>query len=161
MSSLRRDRTTHFPAAELTNPTGQLDQVELSGEGPPLFIDHGFDVLELRLCDDEATPGFEIVSALDWPQVHSRYVITQPEILAEDVRRGWAAIGGVYPDFALVGPSSTPGFEFSPSCGMDPQFYLRRHETYLALTACRGTAVSARLNPVDRVLAADLYEEAT
>lgn len=157
MSNLDDERT-QIPTAELTNPTGRLTRVRLSGDGPPVFVDHTFEALEF-FFEDESTPALQIVSALDWRQLHSRYVITQPEILATDVRRGWLPVGGVYPDWVLIGAGRTPQFEL-PECGKNPLLHIHAHDTFLTATACKGASASVQLAEVDRLPAGGLYSEA-
>ncbi len=158
MSKLDHARRARIPAAELPDLSGRLTPVRLSGDGPPLFVDHVFDSLRFRLGTDGAVPEFEVVSGLDWPQVHSRYVLLQPEVVCRDPRAGWVPLGGIYPESVLIGPRETPEFAFPQTIEQGPQLLLCAYDTYLSITACPGTVASARIAPSCRLAPETLPE---
>jgi hypothetical protein len=144
-----------FPPGERLEPV-ELARIELSGHGPPIFVDHSFECLRVELGADGETPSLEIVSGIEWPQLHARFVVTQPAVLAEDPRRGWAPVGGIYPPKLVLGARSTPQFAFSELLRSEVQLLVRDHETYLSLVACPSASAGVLVARRDVLAASQL-----
>lgn len=131
-----------IPPAERLDDAGPLAEVELSSGRPPVFVDHSFAHLEIRLGDNSTEKRLEVVSGLEWPQVQARFIVVQPEVLAEDPRHGWVPVGGIYPDSVLIGPGEVGQFSLPTAVGYNDHLLACGYETFLSLTAggsMRGT----------------------
>lgn len=71
-------------------------EVSRTGELPSLTVAmwRGVEV-HIELPD---TPDIQIVRGENVPQLDALYVLAQPDVIAEDWRRGWIPVGGHWPD---------------------------------------------------------------
>lgn len=135
--------------------SGPVAEIELTRHRPPAFVDHSFGHLELDGIGGADTPPIEIVSGLEWPQLHARYVVVQEATLREEPQRGWAPVGGVYSDRLLVGPSDTSPFDFGSADGTGDGVLVWACDTFLSLTACGDTVAIVRVGIADLLTAAE------
>ena len=138
---------------------GPIIDLELTRSSPPLFVDHCFSQLELRLGNDSAEVVIEIASALDWPQLDARYVIVERRALEEDPRRGWLPLGGAYIDKLVLGPETTSTLLGATRTAPESaQAMLRAYETYLSITACSTDPLGVQVSVGDILSAAAALE---
>lgn len=137
-----------IPAPEHVD--GPIAELALTPRGQPLFIDHAFSELEVRL--EDPSPPLQVVSGLEWPQARARYVIVQPAVLRKDPRTGWCPVGGAHPDTLYIGPGGSGRFTFASTI-TDDWLMVRAYETFLSLTACGSVEATIHV-PVRDLLAA-------
>jgi hypothetical protein len=148
------DQQAPFPPSEQVD-SGPLAEIQLTRQQQPLCVDHSFSRLVVHQDEGPGASPIEIVSGLDWPQLHARYVIVQEEVVRRDPRRGWAPVGGVYPDHLLIGPSDASQLDFSAAVGKDDGVLVGAYETFLSLTACGSTAAIVRVGVADLLTVAE------
>jgi hypothetical protein len=137
-----------IPTAEQVDG-GPLVELELRPGQQPLFIDHAFSALSLRIGDGGATVPIEVESGLEWPQLEVRFVAFQDAIMRENPRLGWAPIGGAHDDDLFVAPSGAPALSFGDELGEGDGVVIGACETYLSLCAYGKAEIKVRVGVAD------------
>jgi hypothetical protein len=158
---LKQHDQSRFPPEERVVSRGPIIDLELTRSSPPLFVDHCFSQLDLRLGSGSAEIGVEIVSGLDWPQLDARYVVVEPKAVEEDPRRGWLPLGGVYADRLVLGPETAGALLGATRTAPEvAQVLLSAYETYISITACSTDPIGVRISIGDMLSAAGALERA-
>lgn len=75
---------------------------------------HDPEPIELRLGREPETPTCLIVSASQVPQLGAEFVIVQPEVVSEDLTRGWIPLGGRHGQELRLGRQDSPALRLGP-----------------------------------------------
>ena len=70
--------------------------------------------IEVHFQDSATTPPLFLTNAKEFPQLGAEYLLSQPDVMRADPRRGWAPIGGRHESTVVVGYYETPQFKLGP-----------------------------------------------